>query len=131
MTLLTTLRQAYYLASPYFSPQRDNWLRIGTLAGSILMMTFRAKFDRTGQKQIYAVYDFFKEKRALEEFSKVFQSAIGGYVTIIATNIATDYLSEHLSISFRHAMIHDTLKRWLDSDNYRGVKALDNPSCDL
>lgn len=126
MGLSVTLKQAYHLASPYFSPKAGNWSRIGMLAGAVLMAAYRAKTDGTRREQIQEVYTFFWEKKPLEEFNKVFQAAGIGYFAIIGTDIATEWFREKLNISFQQTMTLQTLNRWLENGNYRGVKARDD-----
>ncbi len=122
MGLLTTVRQAYTLASPYFSPVRGNWGRIGGVAGSVFMMAFRAQYDGVMHKRMYAFFDFFQQKRPIAEFNGVFRAAVGGFVSIMATDMVREFLQKRLELSFQNAMLKDTLERWLKEENYLGVK---------
>lgn len=126
MGLLTTVRQAYILASPYFSPSKENGGRIVGLAGSIFMMAFRARYDEVMRSHIYAVFDFFEQKKPITEFNGVFRSGVGGFVAIMATDMFSTYLIERVALSFRNAMLGSTLERWLKEGNYLGVKTLDS-----
>ena len=66
MALLTTVRQAYTLAYPYFSPKEGNWGRIAGVAGSIFMMAFRTRYDETMRSYIMLGLIFLNKKNRLQ-----------------------------------------------------------------
>lgn len=118
--------QAYTLSSPYFSPVRGNWQRIGSLAGLIFMTVLRVKYDGVMNGHIHAAFDFFQEKKPLEKFNGVFRSAVfHGCAAITGVEMVNEFLRQRLALSFQNAMISDTLQRWLQEGNYRGLKTVD------
>jgi ABC-type uncharacterized transport system fused permease/ATPase subunit len=111
---------------PYFSPSQGNWLRIGGLVGSILINAVQAKYDKVMRSHIYTAFDFFREKRPIEEFNHIFRAALlRGLASVMAVNMAGAFLEQYVILSFRNAMISETMKRWLKEENYRGLKAID------
>jgi ABC-type uncharacterized transport system fused permease/ATPase subunit len=126
MALFNTVRQAYILAAPYFSPMQGNWVRIGSLAGAIMMNLVQAKYDESMRRHIYTAFDFFREKKSVEEFSHIFRSAwLRGLIPMVAINMTSAFLKEFVVHSFENAMMSQTLQRWLHQKNYRGLKAVD------
>jgi ABC-type uncharacterized transport system fused permease/ATPase subunit len=124
--MFNTVRHAYILASPYFSPVQGNWLRIGSLAGAIMMNLVQAKYDESMRQHIYTAFDFFREKKSVEEFNHIFRSAwLRGLIPVFAVNMTSDFLEEYVVHSFENAMMSQTLQRWLHQKNYWGLQAVD------
>jgi ABC-type uncharacterized transport system fused permease/ATPase subunit len=126
MTIFNTVRQACALASPYFSPSQGNWLRVGSLVGSVVIHAFHAQYNEAMRSHIYTAFDFFNEKRPIEEFDAVLRSALlRGFASVFAVDMASSFLQEYVDHSFENAMSAQTLKRWLKDENYQGLKAVD------
>lgn len=123
---MNIIQQSFALLSPYFSPQRGNWLRLGSLAGSLMMDVIQVQYDKSMRSHIVNASEFFREKRPIEKFNTTFQSAIlQGLVATVVTNLASDFFSEYTQQSLKNAMMGQKVKEWLSEENYLGFKTID------